>query len=167
MYVWWVFSQTYLVQSITVNINYFQIFQSSSKSAMWIWCIFIKLTPCYCKTQAAPCSKTCMYTGTVMGKEYCEDFLWKHNWKFTCEFPVKFCLLILQVLLFTCIFYHTRSRQRPSGHRQTGSRDQTHPKGTSIPHRSSSDHWPHKRTTPERCLLETSKWWVEKIVSKS
>lgn len=56
---------------------------------------------------------------------------------------------------------YTRSRQRPSSNRQAGGGDKTHPEGTAIPCRPSFDHWAHKGTTPARCLLETSKWWVK------
>lgn len=81
---------------------------------------------------------------------------------------VDFCHQISQAsyLPAFCPLLCPRSRQRPSSHRQAGGGDQTHPERTSIPCRPSSDHRPHKGTTPARCLLETSKWCVEEKFPK-
>lgn len=67
-------NKTHLVQSITLNVNCFQISLSSSKADMWIWWFFLNLTHCYCETQAAPCSKQFKCTGTVVGKDFGKTF---------------------------------------------------------------------------------------------
>lgn len=78
----------------------------------------------------------------------------QRNAKNVCSCCISLYLPPSEPLLFS-----TRSGQRSSNHRQTGGGDQTHTEGTTIPCRSSSNHRPHKRASPARCLLETSKWW--------